>query len=212
MSGDNEFENNVGRDSLEAEAKSVFTRSLAVIIAFGFTILLLIGYTFLRWQHAKRLRAEQESKQLSAQPTPAPSLQVFIDDATLKGSQAIISGTVQNISTQTFSGINVEIELKRRKDGSTEMRTLALEPSSLGPDERGRYQLSVPSGEYRDARLKRIRKGTDSAEIAFKTAPGAQRSPERTPTTTKTIIIKPTPNRINGEEFINTPDTPVTVP
>jgi hypothetical protein len=192
--------------------RSLLTRTVAVICAIAFTAALLTGFLVLRWRHEKRLRAEQAAKAQAEKPAPIPVLQIFMDDAMIKGSQAIIGGTVQNISKETFAGLIVDLELKRRKDGVAEIRSLKLEPASLGPEQQGRYSVAIPSGQYRESRVAQIRSESRSIELAFKTTPGARRPPERTHDSGKTVIVNPSPRRSNGEEFINSPDNPVRVP
>jgi hypothetical protein len=157
------------------------------------------------------LRREQAAQTPAAKPVPSPEVQLFVDEAMIKGSQAVLAGTLQNISQEKLSDITVELELKRRKDGALETRTLPLEPRDLAPDAQGRYALTVPSGEYRESRVLHIKTSSRAHEVAFKTAPGAQRPPER-PQASKTIVVAPSPRRGKGEEFINTPDNPVAVP
>jgi hypothetical protein len=192
--------------------RSLFTRTVAVAFAIAFTAALLGGFLVLRWRHEKRLRAEQAAKAQAEKPAPIPLLQIYMDDAMIKGSQATIGGTVQNISKESFAGLVVDLELKRRKDGVAEIHSLKLTPANLSPDEQGRYSITIPSGQYRESRVAKIRSQSHADELAFKTTPGARRPPERTPDSGKTIIVNPSPRRSNGEEFINTPDTPVRVP
>jgi hypothetical protein len=191
---------------------SMMPRVIAIICALGLTAALLLGYLVLRRRHAERLQAEQAAQTQAAKPAPSPLFQLFVDDAMIKGPQAVLGGTVLNISGEKLTDLSIELELKRRKDGVSELRTLQVEPHDLAPQEQGRYSLSVPSGDYRETRVLHLKSGSRTGEIAFKIVPGAQRPPERLPQTTKTIIVKPPPRRGKGEEFINTPDTPVTVP
>ncbi len=192
--------------------KSFLTRGIAILFALGLTAALLIGYMLLRRRHAERLHREQAAQTQPDKPAPVPLLQLFMDDAMIKGSQAVLGGTVQNISKEKQTGLLIELELKRRKDGVAEVRSVHLEPRELEPEAQGRYSLTVPSGMYRESRVLHIKSDKHPGEIAFKTSPGAQRPPERLPQTGKTIIVKPSPSRGKGEEFINTPDNPVRVP
>ena len=195
----------------EESKKSPFRRVLAIVCAILITFGLMLGYAYLRWRHAERIRAEEAAMAPVQKPSPLPQAQVFVDDAMIKGSQVVIGGTIQNISSNKLTGLTVDIELKRRKDGGSELRTLQLDPSDLDPSQQGRYALNVPSHEFRESRVQRIKTGQTSADVPFKVLPGAQRPPERLPSG-KTIIVKPSPRRTNGEEFINTPDNPVRVP
>jgi hypothetical protein len=170
-----------------------------------------MGYTYLRWRHAEKLRAQEAAQNPIQKPNPPPQANVFVDEAMLKGSQAIIGGTIQNISGSKLSNVTVELELKRRRDGKSETRTVALAPSDLDPNQQGRYALTVPLHEYRESRVQRISSGQPTTDIPFKILPGAERPDEHLPTK-QTITVKPPSKRGNGEEFINTPDTPVKVP
>jgi hypothetical protein len=198
---------------LETEERGSFmTRGIAIACALGLTAALTMGYLMLRKRHAERLRAEQQAAQAQeAKPAPSPLLQLFVDDAMIKGAQAVLGGTVLNISGEKLTDLSVELELKRRKDSGSEIRTLIVEPRELSPQEQGRYALNVPSGEYRESRVLHIRSGGGSGEIPFKMLPGAQRPPEKPPETKVTAVKQP-PKRGKGEEFINTPDTPVKIP
>jgi hypothetical protein len=128
-----------------------------------------------------------------------------------KGSQAIVSGTIRNISNEKLTNLTVEVELTHRKDGSTEVRSLDLEPKDLGPTQEGRYSLTL-TGDYRSIKLLRLKSGPQAEQIGFKTAPGAKRPLERAPETTRTIIIERPSAPKQGEEFINTPDNPSRIP
>ena len=185
---------------------------ISIICALAITAALLIGYMSLRRRHAEQNIASQQAQNPASTPSAPPEAVVYEDDAILKGSNAIIGGTVQNISRGTLTDLTVELELKRRNDGSTEKRSLSVEPKDLAPDQKGRYSLSVPSREFSIARLVHLKSGARPGEIAFRTAQGAQRQPERTPQTTKTIIVNRPAPRGSGEEYINSPDKPATIP
>ena len=131
--------------------------------------------------------------------------------ATHRGPDAVLGGTVQNISPNTLTGITIELELKRRQDNGSELRVVSLEPHDLGPQQQGRYALNVPSRVYRETRIHRITSNVATGDLAFKILPGAQRPNERLPTK-ENIVVRPSPKHGKGEEFINTPDNPVTVP
>lgn len=194
------------------DSGSGMTRGIAIICALGLTAALLLGYMMLRKRHAERLRAEQAAQEQATKPAPPPQIQLFVDDAMIKGSQVVLGGTIVNISGEKLTNLSVELELKRRKDNRSETRTLQVEPRDLSPQEQGRYSVTVPSEDYRETRVLHIKSGSRTDEVAFKILPGAQRPLERPTQTTKTIIVKPSPRRGKGEEFINTPDTPVTIP
>ncbi|HWS56099.1 MAG TPA: hypothetical protein VN228_18305 [Pyrinomonadaceae bacterium] len=161
-------------------------------------------------------RASESARQAapsSAPAAPSPAVHVLVDEAMLRKPHAVLGGTVQNVGGERLENLSVELELKRRADGATEIRSVPVAPAALGPGEKGRYSLKVLSGEWSSSRLLRLRAG-GREELAFKTSPGARRPPERIPDSRTIPVTKdsrPRP-RSGGEEFINTPDTPVSVP
>jgi hypothetical protein len=184
---------------------------ISILCALAVTGSLLAGYLYLQRRNAERERARQQALTPPEKVVVAAKAQVYEDEAMIKGAQAVIGGTVNNISHETLSGLSVELELIRRSDGTTERRTLPLVPKDLAPNQQGKYTLSVLKRDYRSAHLVRLISGAggDSTEIAFKTALGAQRPPEAPPKATETVIVnKPAPRKGSGEEFINTPDDP----
>jgi len=153
-------------------------------------------------------------KNAQAQPTPppAPEANVIVDEPLLARPYAIIGGAVENVGAQRLEKLSVEIELKRRADGSFERREVPLEPVDLEPGKRGKFSLKVLSEEWGSSRVVTLRSGgTRAQEVAFKTLPGAKRPPEKVKG--NVVILKtPTQKRPDNGEFINTPDTPFKVP
>nr|MBA3767351.1 hypothetical protein [Acidobacteriota bacterium] len=127
---------------LDAEAKrSPFTLVVALICALAITAALFGGYIYLRRRHAENERAQQQAQAPPATKTAAgpPLLQIYADDAMLKGGKATISGTVVNISAETLKDIAVELELRRRSNAATEIHSVPLVPNELTPEGQGRY-------------------------------------------------------------------------
>lgn len=144
-----------------------------------------------------------------------PEALVYVDEAMLRKPYAIIGGTVENASDSRLQEIIVELELQRRSDGTKERRQVKVKPEDLAPGERGSYALRILSDEWSDSRIVALRSETSRKEIGFKTSPGNRRPAER--------LVAPTPSakfekaqrpkrRAGDEEFINTPDDPVSVP
>lgn len=199
---------------LDTEAKrSPLILVVALICALAITAALFTGYIYLRRRHAENESARQQAQAPPATtPTGPPLLQIYEDDAMLKGGKATISGTVVNISTETLKDIAVELELRRRSNAATEIRSVPLTPAELAPEGQGRYVLTVLTRDFSTTRLLRVKSSTRSTDIPFKTAQGAQRPPEPPPQTNRTIVVpRPTPRK-GEEEFINTPDKPARVP
>ena len=201
----------IGRD------RSPLVTVISVVTAVAITTALLVGFLIWRkWHEEKTVVAKQsqsvaEQGNLPARPALPAKVQVFMDEPVRTGSQAIISGTVHNISTENLSNLKVEVELSHRKETGTETRLLEVEPKELGPDQDGKYSLTL-SGDYKSVKLLRIKSGSQSEEIGFKTAPGAKRPVERAPDTSRTIIVNRPSTPSKGEVFINTPDNPAKIP
>lgn len=197
-------------DELRSRSRSPLFFGLALLAGLTVTALLLGGYFYLRSRHAAQTLATSKQQQ-SAPDRQAiqPELKIFEDEALIKGAHVLVGGTVQNISTATLTDLSLELELTRRADGAKESRTVALAPKDLAPNEQGKYSLTVLSREFKQARVLRVLSGASAREIAFQTAPGAQRPPSPAQQTNKTIIVN-RPRSSNGD-FINTPDNPTTI-
>lgn len=155
--------------------------------------------------------AAQKSSQTRTAPSPTPEANVFADEAMLAKPYAIIGGAVENVGARKLEKLSVEIELRRRDDGAFETREVAVEPSDLEPGKRGKFSLKVLSEEWSGSRVVKLRSGPHPQEVAFKVLPGAKRPPEKIKE--NVIVVKtPAQKRPNGSEFINTPDTPYSVP
>jgi hypothetical protein len=164
-------------------------------------------------QTVSRSRAvEQKGGQAKAPAQPPPEVQIYADEAMLRKPYAVLGGSVQNVGTERLTGLVVEMELRRRSDGSTESREVTVQPAGLAPGERGKYSLKVLSDEWGSSRILRLRSDARTDDIAFQILPGARRPPERTPDGGEIIIKGSSKPRQGGEEFINTPDTATRVP
>ena len=143
---------------------------------------------------------------------PSPEAQILRDEAVLKKPHAIIGGTVQNVGGEKLEGLSVEIELKRRDGGDSEVREVVVEPASLGPGEEGRYTLKVLSEEWGSFNVLRLRSAARPEEVAVKILPGAKRPPLEPPQPKVVVTKQPRQKSKAGDDFINTPDTPISVP
>ncbi|HEX8131619.1 MAG TPA: hypothetical protein VF527_21160 [Pyrinomonadaceae bacterium] len=194
-----------------AESPSEWVKVGAIACALAVTAALFVGYRFLRARELARVRAAQQSEQASKVAAP-PEAQIFEDEARLKGSQALITGTIRNISDRRLEALSLEMELKRRGNPqAAERRKVNVEPADLAPGEEGRYSLSLVSSEWSGARVLNLNSERRAEAIAFKSAVGARRPPERLPQGSPKVVVVPRP-KPKGEEFINTPDDPVRIP
>ncbi|MET0623413.1 MAG: hypothetical protein ABW250_10580 [Pyrinomonadaceae bacterium] len=141
-----------------------------------------------------------------------PEANVFVDEAMLARPYAIIGGAVENIGSQRLEKLSVEIELRRRADGSVEKREIPVEPADLEPGKKGRFALKVLSDDWSGSRVLRLRSAArPQEEVAFKAQPGAKRPPEKIKG--NVVVVKtPTQKKSGDSDFINTPDTPYKVP
>lgn len=152
----------------------------------------------------------QKTAQTRPEAVPTPEANVFVDEAMLAKPYAIIGGAVENIGAQRLEKLSVEIELRRREDGSVERREVSVQPEDLEPGKQGKFSLKVLSEEWSGSRVLRLRSGSRQQEVAFRPQPGAKRPPERVK---PNVVTVKTPQKNSGNsDFINTPDTPYSVP
>lgn len=187
---------------------SLSLKVIAAIAALVVTVLVFAGYAYLRQRHAEDTSASLASQAPAAEVKPPKAL-IKADEPLLSGGKTTLGGAVKNTSQEKLSGIAVELELKRRKDGVPEKKLVTIEPAELEPDQEGRYSLQLQAQDYSSARLVALRAGPDSAAIPYTTAPGQKRPPERLES--KTITVDK-PRSSKRDEFLNTPDNPARVP
>jgi hypothetical protein len=193
---------------LTEEKRSVGLRFAAVASAILITALLLSGYAYLRKRHAQQASSTRNPIQKSAAlPKGPPKAHVQVDDAMLQGGKTLIGGTVKNISSQKLSGLLVELELRRRKDGSIEQKTLPIEPPQLDPEQEGRYSVKLNAGDFSTVRLAGLKSNEDIA-LVYSSSPGQKRPPERLE---PKVVIVPRPAS-RRDDFLNSPDNPARVP
>ena len=188
-----------------------FDTSLGTFTAlFTATLFLLSGC---RSEAAKQTGVRPSgASQAPAQAAATPEAHILIDEAMLRKPHAVLGGTVENVGGERLENLSVELELRRRAGGGVEVRTVPVQPSALAPGEKGRYSLRVLSDEWGGSRLLRLRSGSRQQDVAFKSSPGARRPPERLPESRTITVTKGSRPKSGGEEFINTPDTPIAVP
>jgi len=192
------------------EKRSTGLKLVALLCAVSVTAIIFAGYIYLRKRNAEQRLAAfaAQAPPTSDVPKGPPKAHILVDDALLKGRQTIIGGTVKNISSENLSGLAVALELRRRKDGSLEQTSAAVEPSDLEPDQEGRYVLKLPAHQYISVRLVGLKGGADSVMLPYTTASGQKRPPEKVGAKMVTV---PRPGPREGE-FLNSPDKPARVP
>jgi hypothetical protein len=183
---------------------------LGVVCAVAITAIVMAGYAFMRKRHA-----QQQAQLIAAAATPIPDtgpkgpplVHVMIDEPTLEKGTTVIGGSVKNISDRALTGLSVALELRKRKDGTTESTLVAVKPAQLQPQEEGQYSLRLPAQSYGSIRFVGMKADPQATLIAYSSSPGKQRLPEKIEP--RTVIVRPAGR---PGEFINTPDTPVRVP
>ncbi|HEV7747710.1 MAG TPA: hypothetical protein VGO56_22110 [Pyrinomonadaceae bacterium] len=198
------------QDEQFAEPKSsTGLKVVAALSALLITALVFTGYTLLRKRHA------QDSGSLSAlspaspaEPAKPPKALIIVDEALLQGGKSTLGGIVKNTSAEKLEALAVELELKRRKDGVIEKKLVLVDPGLLESQQEGRYILEIRAQDYSYARLVGLKAGPNSSPLAYTTAAGQKRPPERLEP--KTIIVVKPAGKGNG--FLNSPDNPARVP
>lgn len=193
-----------------AKERSPLTTVIAFVLALAIAGGLFYFYLYLRNRHVSQLpsinKALNNSERAKTLALPLRA-QIAQDEVWARNGQALIGGTVRNISQDKLSNLIIEVEMKRRLDGQTESRLLEVTPNVLAPEEQGKFSLHVPSREYSGLRIVRLKDASNSMDIGFTTVHGAARPLERAPQS-KTIIIERPARRTHDGEFLNTPDNP----
>jgi hypothetical protein len=184
------------------------TKLIAVVCASALVVALLAGFLFLRKRQADRFEAARRAEQSSHAVAP-PQAQVFQDEVRLRGSEAVVGGTVKNISGAPLEGLSVEIALKGRVSQASETKSVRLSPDSLRPGEEGKYSLLISPTEWAGAQVVHLKSEARGADIPFKPEIGLKRPAERPPATK--VVVEQRPRR-KGDDFLNTPDTPIKIP
>jgi hypothetical protein len=184
------------------------TKVIAVLCASALAVVLLAGFLFLRKRQSDRFDALRRSEQTAHAVAPVRA-QIFQDEVRLKGSEAVVGGTVKNISDAPLDGLSVEIALKGRASRASEVKLVGLNPAILKPGEEGKYSLQISPTEWAGAQVVHLRGEPQGADIPFKPEIGLKRPAEKPPATK--VVIEQRPRR-KGDDFINTPDTPIRIP
>lgn len=188
------------------EEKSSFRRKLvAGFLALVFTGGVFAGYLYFRNRHVRQKLAASQAAQTNIPRGPAKA-HILVDDALLKGGQTVIGGTVKNISQEKLSDLSVDLELKRRDNGTLERMKVSLSPAHLEPNQEGNYLLKVPAQQFSSVRLASL--SAEATQLVFTTGQGQKRPLERLEP--KVVVVPRPPSR--GGEFLNSPDNPARVP
>jgi hypothetical protein len=195
-------------EAIAREKDSTRRMLLGVVCAVAITALLLIGYAFMRRLHARQVLANQTpAPTTDSGPKGPPLAHILVDQPSLEKGTTTVGGIVKNTSQGELNGLSIALELHRRKDNTSEQKFVPVQPGTLKPQEEGAYSVKLSASDYGSITLVGLRAEPDSKLIAFTTAPGKQRTPERIEP--KVVVVK---RSGRPGEFINTPDNPTRVP
>ena len=194
--------------ALAREQESSKRKLLAVVCAVGVTAVLLVGYGYIRKYHAEKIIASNTPPPVVDYGPKCQALaHIVVDETTLDKGMTTIGGVVRNISKQELTGLSVVLELRRRKDGGLEQSALPVTPGQLQPEQEGSYSMKVPAQDFASISLAGLKTDPQSALVAYTSAQGKKRTPERLEP--KTIVVK---RSGKPGEFINSPDNPGRIP
>ncbi len=194
----------------QPKARSALSTLVSITFALAVVCGLFYSYLYLRNKHAAQFPVTSKVSVNSGQAavvTATPQAQIAQDETWAKNGQAIIGGTIRNVSRNKLNNLQIEMEMKRRSDGQTENLNVEIVPKNLEPEGQGKFSLRVPSREYSGLRIVRLKDEANSTDIAFTSVLGAPRPVERAPGAKTIIVQRPAP-RTRGDEFLNTPDNP----
>jgi len=195
-------------EAIAREKDSIRGKLLGIVCAVAVTAILLAGYAFVRRFHTQKILANQTPPPTTdTGPKGPPVAHILVDQPMLEKGVTTIGGVVRNTSQGELTGLAVDLELYRRKDGAAEQKLVSVEPGTLQPQGEGAYSLKLSASDYASIKLVGLRANPQSKLIAYTTSPGKQRQPERLET--RTVIVRK-PGRAG--EFINTADNPAKVP
>lgn len=189
------------------DSRSAKNKAIALVCALLLTGGLIGGYLFLRWKNERNAALNQPKTE---QKVVVNSLaNILVDEPVPKGSQAILGGTIVNTSNKNLDSLSIELELTKRNSEGVEKKVLSIEPKNLAPGQSGRYSFTFLSKEFKAVRITRLL-SVGSSEIAFKQTEGAKRPLEKPRPQQVTVVVEKSKPK-KGEDFINTPDTPMVI-
>jgi hypothetical protein len=195
-------------EAIAREKESTRRKLFGVVCAVGISALLLAGYAYLRKYHAQRVIENNTPPPVVETGPKGPALaHVVIDEPTIAKGITTIGGVVKNISRQELTGVQVVVELRRRKDAGLEETLIPVSPAQLQQDQEGVYSMKAPAQDYASIRLVGVKADPQSSLIAYSSAQGKKRPPERLEP--RIIVVK---RAGRPGEFLNSPDNPSRVP
>jgi hypothetical protein len=195
-------------ETIAREKESTRRKLLGVVCAVAVTAILVAGYGYMRKYHWQKVIENNTPPPVVETGPKGPALaHVVIDEPTIEKGTTTIGGVLKNISKQELNGVQVVVELRRRKDGGLEESLLPVSPAQLQPDQEGVYSMKAPVQDFASIRLVGVKADPQSNLIAYSSSQGKKRPPERLEP--RIIVVK---RAGRPGEFLNSPDNPSRVP
>lgn len=171
------------------------------------------GYFLLRSRQAAAQQVDERAGDTQPATRERAKVHVLEDEAFLRRSDAVIGGTIRNVSDQKLSNLLLTIKLQSRDGRTEELRTIATSPEDLEPQASANYSVAVSSAKWSGAKVVAVVADGDSNPQPFLSMRGKPRPREAPPAPiVRTITVeRPKPTNRKGEEFLNTPDTAVPI-
>ncbi len=192
-------------------AGSRLTTFFAAFCSLLIALLVFTGHVYLRGKHARQVSDLQSALKSTPVPTQPPAqVTIYENEPTLKGSIAVLSGTILNKSGQEIADLSVELQLIPRQKETPSTRFVSVKPGILPPLATGDYRLEVSSRAYSGARVLRLVTTGQQQEmvaVAFAIETGTRRRKEPPPGASSSPAGRKRPS--DNDNFLNSPDNPV---
>lgn len=193
-------------------------RIIALAAAVIVVAVIAFGFAALRSSYGVDKSSASIVKNAEPQTAATPAqvqIQVLQNDVYVRAGQAVIGGSVRNVSNETIENINLRLKLENRVTAETKFENLELKPSTLAPQSEATYGLKLPVGQWNAISVQQITaSGNDNSQalLSFRTGQGKLRPIEAAPSgKTKIVVVERRLKPKNGEEFINTPETAISI-
>jgi hypothetical protein len=149
---------NYGKEADDGGGHSGTIALLVVILIVGGV---LLAYLFVPGVHSSINGMISRARGINPEDE-VPKAQIFNATYDPSKTPTEATGTVQNISQQTLTGLSVEVKLERRGGGS-ELKSVPVNPSEIAPGAQGTFQFELDGKQYARYGVNRLvaRNGSD---------------------------------------------------
>lgn len=196
------------------EASSAATKIASALAALVVVAGLSAGYFFIRQKHVRQraAREEAEHRQQEKDAKGPAVITIAENEPQLKGAQVILRGTVRNAGKSQLEDLQIDFELTRRNDTEKKHQIVKVDKNQLNPEDEAKYTFSLPSNTFHLVRVARVYSGSSpDNDLVFNSVQGKPRPKQAPPADYAQAQQKRNHNQ-NGEEFLNSPDNPVSLP